>query len=55
MKELYKMGICSIKKTKIKEWNNRLEVLNTQIEYWTIPENKSEKTIEVVELFYDNI
>ena len=49
-----KMGISSIKKTKIKEWNTRLEVLYTQIEYWTVPENKTEKTIEVVELFYDD-
>ena len=49
------MGICSIKKTKIKESNTRLTVLHNQIEYWTVPENKTEKTIEVVELFYDNI
>ena len=50
-----KMGICCIKKTKTKEWNTRLEVLYTQIEYWAVPEHKTEKTIEVVELFYDNI
>jgi hypothetical protein len=48
-----KLGFCTIKKTKVKEWNERLEVLNAQIEYWTQPENKTEKTIEIVQLFYD--
>jgi hypothetical protein len=35
-----------VMKTKEKEWNNRIK----QIEYWI--ENPSEKTIEIVELFY---
>ncbi len=46
-------GICTIKKTKQKEWDDRLESLKTQIEYWINPENKTDKTIEVVQLFYD--
>jgi hypothetical protein len=29
--------------------------LKTQIEYWSNPENKTEKTIEVVQLFFDEI
>jgi hypothetical protein len=48
-----KNGICTIKKTKQKEWNTRLDSLNEQIKYWSNPENKTEKTIEVIELFYD--
>lgn len=44
-------GICTIKKTKQKEWNERLEALKSQIGYWI--DNKTEKTIEIVQLFYD--
>jgi hypothetical protein len=49
-----KQGICAIKKTKQKEWNNRLEAIKTQIEYWSQECNKTDKTIEIVQLFYDN-
>lgn len=45
-------GFCSIKKNKETEWNNRLEILKTQIEYWSNPENKTSKLIETVHLFY---
>ena len=38
---------------KINEWNDRLKSLYTQIEYWTNPENKTNKTIEIIQLFYD--
>jgi hypothetical protein len=48
-----KLGVCTVKKNKVKEWNNRLEALHTQITYWANPENKIEKTLEVVQLFYD--
>lgn len=44
-------GICTIKKTKQKEWPERLESLKEQIKYWI--ENKTEKTIEIIQLFYD--
>ena len=44
-------GICIVKKTKQKEWIERLEALKLQIEYWL--ENKTDKTIEVIQLFYD--
>jgi hypothetical protein len=47
-------GICTVKKAKQKEWNERLEVLKSQIEYWINPGNKTEKTVEVVQLFYDS-
>ena len=29
------------------------ERLREQVEYWTKPENATEKTVEIVELFYD--
>ncbi len=48
-----KLGICTVKKSKEKEWSYRLEALKTQIEYWINSENKTEKTIEIVQLFYD--
>jgi hypothetical protein len=47
-------GICAVKKTKQKEWNKRLECLTTQIEYWMNPENKTEKIVEVIHLFFDS-
>jgi len=30
----------------------RINILNQQIQYWI--DNKSNKTIEIIELFYDN-
>ena len=36
-----------------KEWNNRLECLKEQINYWIQPENKTDKTLEIIQLFYD--
>jgi hypothetical protein len=47
------VGLCSIKKTKFKEWNMRLELLKTQIDYWCQPNNITNKTIEIIHLFYD--
>jgi hypothetical protein len=46
-------GIIQIQKNKIKEWNNRLEHLKTQIEYWSKEEHKTNKTIETIQLFFD--
>ena len=46
-------GICTVKESKKKEWTHRLESLETQIQYWIQPENKTDKTVEIVELFYD--
>jgi len=43
-------GIMSIMNTKQKEWNTRIDALINQIEYWV--ENPSEKTVEIIELFY---
>ena len=45
-----KQGLMTIKKAKLKEWEERIEVLKNQIQYWI--DNSTEKTVEIVELFY---
>ena len=49
-----KKGITTVKKSKVKEWNTRLNTLIDIIEYWIEPENKTSKTVEVIQLYYDN-
>lgn len=51
---LNKNGISSVKKSKAKEWQERLLNLKSQIEYWINGENKSSKTIEIIQLYFDN-
>ena len=46
-------GICVIQKCKQVEWNNRLNILNEHIKYWCDDNNKTNKMLEVVQLFYD--
>jgi hypothetical protein len=46
-----KNGICVVKKTKQNEWEKRLESLSEQIDYWL--ENKTDKMVEIIQLFYD--
>lgn len=46
-------GLLYIPKTKEVEWNNRLDILKNQIQYWLY--NKTEKTIEIIQLFYDKM
>jgi hypothetical protein len=48
-----KRGICSVKKSKQKEWKERLQTLASQITYWINPDNSTNKTIEIIQLFYD--
>jgi len=48
-----KTGILKIKNNKNIEWNERLQILKSQIEYWLNEENKTNKTIEIIQLFYD--
>jgi hypothetical protein len=50
-----KLGVCTIKKTKQKEWTTRLEALRDQITYWTDSAHQTEKTVEVMHLFYDTL
>ncbi len=47
-------GICVVKKNKKTEWLERLNALSLQIDYWIEPVNKTNKTIEIVQLFYDS-
>jgi len=48
-----KKGICVVKKTKKDEWVLRLSALEESINYWIDPVNKTDKTIETIQLFYD--
>ncbi len=43
------LGIMTVSKQE--EWNNRLDVLGRQIQYWS--NNCTDKTIEVIELFFN--
>ena len=46
-------GLCTVKKSKKSEWDQRLTALEEQISYWINPANTTNKTIETVQLFYD--
>ena len=48
--KLNKIGVIKIGKTKEKEWIDRINTLKTQIQYWI--DNPTEKTIEIIQLFY---
>ena len=48
--KLNKLGVMQIMKTKEREWIHRMECLKQQIQYWI--DHPSEKTVEIVELFY---
>ena len=48
---LNKKGICIVPINKKKEWEERLLVLKEMIQYWI--EHKSDKLIEIIQLFYD--
>ena len=50
---LNNQGICTVKKSKKEEWTRRLNTLAEHTNYWIHPENKTNKTIEVIQLFYD--
>lgn len=45
-----KLGVCCVDNDK--KWKDRLNTLKETIYYWV--ENRTDKTIEVVHLFYDN-
>jgi hypothetical protein len=45
------LGLFIINKTSNKDWTNRLTILENQIQYWI--NNATNKTLEVVHLFYD--
>jgi hypothetical protein len=43
-------GVMTIMKTRQKEWDTRINTLKDQVQYWI--ENSTEKTVEIIELFY---
>jgi hypothetical protein len=47
---LNKLGVMQIIKTKQTEWEERIAALKQQIQYWI--DNPTDKTIEIVQLFY---
>ena len=44
------LGLMTISSSKIEEWEERIFSLKQQIQYWM--ENPTEKTVEIIELFY---
>jgi hypothetical protein len=48
-----KNGICVVKKSKVKEWNDRLDKLKNTIEFWI--DNIPNKELEIIQLFYDRL
>ena len=46
-------GVLYIPKQKQNEWNHRMKVLQQQIDYWL--EHNPEKTVEIIQLFYDGM
>ena len=48
-----KKGICVIKKSKQSEWKERLNILEETINYWINTDNITNKTVEIIQLFYD--
>ena len=48
-----KKGACIVSKRRAKDWDSRLKTLHTTIAYWCHPQHRTDKTIEIIELFYD--
>ena len=48
-----KKGICVLKPSKKHEWTQRLQELEEQIAYWTNSKNITNKTVEIIQLFYN--
>jgi hypothetical protein len=46
-------GILHVPPNRQKDWNTRIVVLQQQIQYWI--ENIPEKTVEIIQLFYDGM
>lgn len=50
---LDKTGICKVKKSKEKEWSERLFVLEQTIQCWIV--SPTSKMVEVIQLYYDRL
>jgi len=48
-----KQGVMQLSNKSMSGWTQRLSSLKAQIEYWT--NNKTEKTIEIIQLYYDEL
>jgi hypothetical protein len=48
-----KQGLCCVKKSKQKEWNTRLQVLCEKISYWLQPNNRTDRYIQILQLYFD--
>jgi hypothetical protein len=46
-------GVCCVKKSKQIEWNTRLQTLKETIAYWLQSNNKTNKILEIIQLYYD--
>ena len=49
--KITKPGLCIINSDA--RWNSRLNTLKNHVEYWSNITNKTDKTIEVIQLYYD--
>ena len=48
-----KSKILRVSSHNTKHWKNRLDALKVNIEYWLNESNKTDKMVEVIQLFYD--
>ncbi len=48
--KLNKQGVICVPKNKKSDWEERIAILKEKIQYWI--DNPSEKTVEIIELFY---
>jgi len=48
-------GVSNVKKSHQTFWKARLAALSAQIVYWSLPENRIEKMVEVVQLYFDGL
>lgn len=48
-----KQGICVVKKSKQKEWEDRLNTLKYTIDYWLQKDHQISKLLEVIQLYND--
>jgi hypothetical protein len=46
-------GKCVVDKSQLKNWNIRLKKLAETINYWTDGNNITDKTVELVKLYYN--
>ena len=47
------LGILVVNNLKKQEWNARLDSLKNQIKYWIDPKNKTDKMVEIIQLYFD--